>query len=288
MSVKIITDSTSYIPKEIKEELDIEVVSLNVIFNGESYREVDIKNEDFYKKMEETGEIPTSSQPAISEVLEIFKNKVSNGDKIVGIFMSSEMSGTYQTANMIKEMVLEEYPEAEIEIIDSRTNCMQMGYGAIVAAREAKKGKDIQDVVLKANDTLSKSRFLFLPETLKYLKKGGRIGGAQALLGGLLKITPILTVEDGKTTIYSKVRTKKRAVETVSNKVIDDMLEKGLGEITIHHINCEDEGIALKQNIEAKLKEHGLETNVLIESIGPIIGLHVGPGSIGVAYYTKN
>ncbi|MGL5477649.1 MAG: DegV family protein [Clostridium sp.] len=288
MSVKIITDSTSYIPKEIKEELDIEVVSLNVIFNGESYREVDIKNEDFYKKLEETGEIPTSSQPAISEVLEIFKNKVSNGDKIVGIFMSSEMSGTYQTANMIKEMVLEEYPEAEIEIIDSRTNCMQMGYGAIVAAREAKKGKDIQDVVLKANDTLSKSRFLFLPETLKYLKKGGRIGGAQALLGGLLKITPILTVEDGKTTIYSKVRTKKRAVEAVSNKVIEDMLEKGLGEITIHHINCEDEGIALKQNIEAKLKEHGLETNVLIESIGPIIGLHVGPGSIGVAYYTKN
>ncbi|MCR6516113.1 DegV family protein [Clostridium sp. LY3-2] len=284
MSVKIITDSTSYIPKEIKEELDIEVVSLNVIFNGESYREVDIKNEDFYKKLEETGEIPTSSQPAISEVLEIFKNKVSNGDKIVGIFMSSEMSGTYQTANMIKEMVLEEYPEAEIEIIDSRTNCMQMGYGAIVAAREAKKGKDIQDVVLKANDTLSKSRFLFLPETLKYLKKGGRIGGAQALLGGLLKITPILTVEDGKTTIYSKVRTKKRAVEAVSNKVIEDMLEKGLGEITIHHINCEDEGIALKQNIEAKLKEHGLETNVLIESIGPIIGLV----SIGVAYYTKN
>lgn len=288
MSVKIVTDSTSYIPKEIKEKLDIEVVSLNVILDGESYREVDIKNEDFYKKMEETGEIPTSSQPAISEVLEIFKNIVSNGDKIVGIFMSSEMSGTYQTANMIKEMVLEEYPEAEIEIVDSRTNCMQMGYGVIVAAREAKNGKDIQDVVLKANDTLSKSRFLFLPETLKYLKKGGRIGGAQALLGGLLKITPILTVEDGKTTVYSKVRTKKRAVETVANKVIEDMLEKGLGEITIHHINCEDEGIALKQNIEAKLKEHGLETNVLIESIGPIIGLHVGPGSIGVAYYTKN
>lgn len=288
MSVKIITDSTSYIPKKIKEDLDIEVVSLNVILNGESYREVDIKNEEFYKKMEETGEIPTSSQPAISEVLEIFKNKVSNGDKIVGIFMSSEMSGTYQTANMIKDMVLEEYPEGEIEIIDSRTNCMQMGYGAIVAAREAKNGKDIQDVVLKANDTLSKSRFLFLPETLKYLKKGGRIGGAQALLGGLLKITPILTVEDGKTTIYSKVRTKKRAVETVSNKVIEEMLEKGLGEITIHHINCEDEGIALKQKIEDKLKEHGLETKVLIESIGPIIGLHVGPGSIGVAYYTKN
>lgn len=288
MSVKIVTDSTSYIPKEIKEKLDIEVVSLNVILDGESYREVDIKNEDFYKKMEETGEIPTSSQPAISEVLEIFKNIVSNGDKIVGIFMSSEMSGTYQTANMIKEMVLEEYPEAEIEIVDSRTNCMQMGYGVIVAAREAKNGKDIQDVVLKANDTLSKSRFLFLPETLKYLKKGGRIGGAQALLGGLLKITPILTVEDGKTTVYSKVRTKKRAVETVANKVVEDMLEKGLGEITIHHINCEDEGIALKQNIEAKLKEHGLETNVLIESIGPIIGLHVGPGSIGVAYYTKN
>lgn len=283
MGVKIVTDSTSYIPKEIIKEYDISIVSLNVVLNGKSYREVDLDNLEFYKEMDKSDEIPTSSQPSMDEVLKVFKEKVSAGDEVVGIFLSSEMSGTYSSAHLVKNMVLEEYPEAKIEIIDSRTNCMQMGFQAIEAAKAAKEGKSIEEVVEIAKGVIDRSRFLFVPDTLKYLKKGGRIGGAAALFGTILQIKPILTVENGVTTVFDKVRTKRKAVDCIVNKVLSDINSNGLGGVMVHHINCEEEGRAL-----AKILEEKLNIEVKIQSIGPIIGLHVGPGSIGVAYYTKN
>ncbi|CUQ31278.1 fatty acid-binding protein DegV [Clostridium baratii] len=288
MGIKIVTDSTSYIPENIAKELDIKVVSLNVIMGEKSYREVELANEDFYEQMEKLGEIPTSSQPSIEEVKSAFEEIVKNGDVVVGIFISSDMSGTYQTANMIKNMVLEEYKDGEIYILDSRSNCMQTGYVAIEAARAAKESLVIEEVIKRANNVIENSRFLFMPETLKYLKKGGRIGSAAALLGGILKIVPILTVEDGKTTVFNKVRTRKRAINTIVDSVISDIKKKGVLGVTVHHINCEKEGMNLKNELQLKLKEEGYEVPVLLESIGPIIGLHVGPGSIGVVYYTKN
>ncbi len=288
MGVKIITDSTSYIPKDIRVELDIEVISLNVIFGGRSYREVDLTGEEFFKELEEMDEIPTSSQPNMNEIKEVFKSFIEKGDKVVCILISSDMSGTYQSASVAKNMLLEEYPQAEIEVIDSRTNCMQMGYATIVAAKAAKEGDDIKEIVLKTEEIINKSKFLFIPKTLKYLKKGGRIGSAAALVGSILKIVPILTVVDGRTTIFNKVRTRGKAINTIINKVIEDINKKGLGEIAIHHISCENEGIELKRKLQERLKQNGIECNIIVDSIGPIIGLHVGPGSIGVAYYTKN
>lgn len=288
MGIKIVTDSTSYIPNDIAKELDIKVVSLNVIMGEKSYREVELINEVFYEEMERLGEIPTSSQPSIEEVKSAFEEIVKNGDIVVGIFISSDMSGTYQTANMIKNMILEEYEDGEIYILDSRSNCMQTGYAAIEAARAAKESLSIEEVIKRANNVIENSKFLFMPETLKYLKKGGRIGSAAALLGGILKIVPILTVEDGKTTVFNKVRTRKRAINTIIDSVISDIKNNGVLGVTVHHINCEKEGINLKNELQLKLKEAGYEVPILLESIGPIIGLHVGPGSIGVVYYTKN
>lgn len=280
--VKVVVDSTAYIPKEMLNENDISVVSLNVLLNGKSYREVDLENKFFYKKMDELNEIPKSSQPSIEEMKNAFLNIAKDGYDIVGIFISSKMSGTYSTAHLVREMVLEEYPNTNIELIDSKSNCMQMGFSAIQAARAAKKGENIEKVVEEAKRIINSSRFLFVPETLKYLKKGGRIGSASALLGTILQIRPILTVENGETSVYDKVRTKKKAVEVILKKVLDDMTEKGLGEVIVHHINCEEEGLNLARRLEDELK-----IPVKIQSIGATIGLHVGPGSIGVAYYTK-
>lgn len=280
--VKVVVDSTSYIPKETLTENDISVVSLNVLLNGKSYREVDLENEFFYKEMNESKEIPKSSQASVEEIKEVFTNIAKSGFDIVGIFISSKMSGTYSTAHLVREMVLEEYPETRIELVDSESNCMQMGFSAIQAARAANRGENIERVVEEAKKVINTSKFLFVPDTLKYLKKGGRIGGASALFGTILQIKPILTVQNGETSVYEKVRTKKKAVEVILKKVLDDMTEKGLGDVIVHHINCEEEGLELAKRLENELK-----IPVKIQPIGAIIGLHVGPGSIGVAYYTK-
>lgn len=282
MAIKIVTDSTSYIADEYIKKYDINIVSLNVIINGVSSREVDIENEVFYEEIRNSKEIPKSSQPIPNEMLNTFKEIVKDGDSIVGIFLSSKMSGTYSNANMIKDMILEDYPDAEIHILDSKTNCMQMGFAVIEAARTASEGKSINEVINAANHVINNSRFLFTPETLEYLKKGGRIGGAAALFGNVLQIKPILTVVNGETSVFKKVRTRKKAIEEIVKTVLEEIESKGLGDIVVHHINCQEDGLKLAKALENKLGK-----KVEIQSIGPVIGVHVGPGSIGIAYYTK-
>lgn len=282
MAIKIVTDSTSYISDEYIKKYDIKLVSLNVIINGVSSREVDIENEVFYEEIRNSKEIPKSSQPIPEEMLNTFREIVEDGDSIVGIFLSSKMSGTYSNANMIKDMILEDYPDAEIHILDSKTNCMQMGFAVIEAARTASEGKSINEVINAANHVINNSRFLFTPETLEYLKKGGRIGGAAALFGNVLQIKPILTVVNGETSVFKKVRTRKKAIEEIVKTVLEEIEAKGLGDIVVHHINCQEDGLKLAKALENKLGK-----KVDIQSIGPVIGVHVGPGSIGIAYYTK-
>ena len=282
MAIKIVTDSTSYIADEYIKKYDINIVSLNVIINGVSSREVDIENEVFYEEIKNSKEIPKSSQPIPNEMLNTFKEIVEDGDSIVGIFLSSKMSGTYSNANMIKDMILEDYPDAEIHILDSKTNCMQMGFAVIEAARTASEGKSINEVINAANHVINNSRFLFTPETLEYLKKGGRIGGAAALFGNVLQIKPILTVVNGETSVFKKVRTRKKAIEEIVKTVLEEIESKGFGDIVVHHINCQEDGLKLAKALENKLGK-----KVEIQSIGPVIGVHVGPGSIGIAYYTK-
>ena len=282
MAIKIVTDSTSYISDEYIKKYDIKLVSLNVIINGVSSREIDIENEVFYEEIKNSKEIPKSSQPIPNEMLNTFREIVEDGDSIVGIFLSSKMSGTYSNANMIKDMILEDYPDADIHILDSKTNCMQMGFAVIEAARAASERKSINEVINAANHVINNSRFLFTPETLEYLKKGGRIGGAAALFGNVLQIKPILTVVNGETSVFKKVRTRKKAIEEIVKTVLDEIESKGLGDIVVHHINCQEDGLKLAKALENKLGK-----KVDIQSIGPVIGVHVGPGSIGIAYYTK-
>ena len=282
MAIKIVTDSTSYISDEYIKKYDIKLVSLNVIINGVSSREVDIENKVFYEEIRNSKEIPKSSQPIPEEMLNTFREIVEDGDSIVGIFLSSKMSGTYSNANMIKDMILEDYPDADIHILDSKTNCMQMGFAVIEAARAASEGKSIDEVINAANHVINNSRFLFTPETLEYLKKGGRIGGAAALFGNVLQIKPILTVVNGETSVFKKVRTRKKAIEEIVKTVLEEIESKGLGDIVVHHINCQEDGLKLAKALENKLGK-----KVEIQSIGPVIGVHVGPGSIGIAYYTK-
>lgn len=282
MTIKIITDSTSYIPVKIKEELDIESISLSVSFETETYDEEEIDNNVFYDKMDASNDIPISSQPNINDIYRCFEKNVLKGNSIIGIFISSQMSGTYNTALIAKNMILEKYKDATIEIVDSKTNCMQLGFIVINAAREAKQGKNMENILNRINSVKNSSRFIFIPDNLDYLKKGGRIGGAAALIGNILKIHPVLTVMDGKTTVLSKVRTKAKAIDFIVEKFIEDINIKELGEVIVHHINDEIKGRELAKRIEEITGKA-----VDVYPIGPVIGLHVGPKAIGIVYYTK-
>jgi len=281
LSIRIIADSTCYLPQEYINKYKVSIASLNVLINDKSYRETDLSNDWFYNEMAKSQIIPTSSQPSIEELYSIVESLVKDDHDIVGIFLSSDMSGTFSTSNLVKNMILENYPNAKIVMLDSRSNCMQSGFAVLEAAKAASENKSLDEVVSIAKNVIENSKFIFVPDTLDYLKKGGRIGGAAALFGSLLQIKPILTVEDGKTTVFTKVRTKKKAIDKIVNTVLEQNLKTPIKGIIVHHINCESEGQELADRLKSKL---GLD-NVKIQSIGPIIGLHVGPGSIGVAYH---
>ncbi|MFR5266104.1 DegV family protein [Clostridium sp.] len=283
MGIKVVTDSTSYIPKEYIEKYDIRVVSLNVIMNGISEREVEINDEVFYEKMELSSEIPTSSQPSTEEFYNVFEEIIKEGHSVLGIFLSSKMSGTYSTAFLIKDMILENYPNAEIEIIDSMNTTMAMGFSVVDAARKAiETSKTLGEIKAEAKEIIEKSDILFSPGGLKHFKKGGRIGAASALIGGILQIIPILHVKYGEVEVLDKVRTKKKAINQMLKIIGDKMKNKGITEAVVYHILNKSEAIDLKKRLKLELK-----IDAKIMDIGPIVGLHVGPGSIGIAYYTK-
>ena len=281
MSTIVITDSTSYIEENLREKYNIKIASLFVNFPDEELEEVAIKNEDFYPRMAKEG-IPTSSQPPVGTVYLMMEEALAQGHDIIGVFLSQKMSGAYNSAQMIAGELREAYPERKIAILDSRSNSMQLGFAALTAAKLAAEHVAFDEIVAATKANIERSRFLFIPESFEYLEKGGRIGRAGALLGSVLKITPILTVEEGVTEVYKNVRTKKRAIKTMIDKMMADHKEKGVREIAIHHIDRMDEALALKEEIQALI-----DVDIHISDIGPVIGLHVGPGAIGIVYYTN-
>ncbi len=281
MSVKIFTDSTSYLSEEMQEEWDIEIIPLSVHFSDESFVETEVDYDYFYQKIENTGEIPTSSQPAPGHFLAAFKKALAQGDHVVGIFISSTMSGTWATALNVKKQLMEQYPEARMEIMDSRNNCMALGLQVLEAARVAKAGGNIDAVIKAAQYIHERVHFYFVPETLEYLRKGGRIGTASALLGTLLNIRPILTVDmtKGMTHLLEKARGTSNAVKRILHLMEEDHKKHGLKEIIVHHINAPEKARQLKQTL---IDRYNLPVSIL--SIGPVIGLHTGLGTIGVVY----
>ena len=282
MAVKLVTDSTSYIDEYNKNELDIQVVNLSVHFPDASFDETRVEYDDFYQKIERDNVIPTSSQPTIGQVCDVFRKIVANGDDVLGIFISAQMSGTCESALTAKDIILEEYPQARIEIIDSKTNCMALGLQVVEAAKAAKAGQTMEQVIETAERVRSSVRFYFVPATLEYLIKGGRIGGAAAIIGSILQIRPILYVNDGVTDIFAKVRGTRKAVEKIFAQLQEDAKAYGLKHLLVHHINDVKQG----QEIAAYLSRL-YNREVPIFSIGPVIGAHVGPGAVGVVYCTE-
>lgn len=283
MAIKLVTDSTSYIEEKTRKELDITTVNLSVNFPDESFDETKVDYDYFYNKIHKEQTIPTSSQPPLGTIYETFKEIVARGEQILGIFLSAQMSGTYETAMRAREMALEEYPEARIELLDSKMNCMALGLQVIEAAVAAQAGKTMEEVMEIAFWIRERVHFFFVPASLEYLIKGGRIGGAAAILGSLLQIKPILYVNDGMTDMRDRVRGGRAALKCLQSLLHEDAKKFGLKHLLVHNIHDPEKGNALAQNLSQIYNRE-----VLNLAIGPVIGCHVGPGTVGIVYCTEN
>lgn len=282
MNIQLITDSTAYIPESLLKEHHIHIISLGVHYDHRHQDETDMNYGEFYDHLQKAKVLPTSSQPPVEKFVTHFKKAAEAGESVIGVFISSDMSGTFSTASMARDMVLETHPEADIHLIDSRTNCMEMGFAVLEAATLRETNRTPLEIATSISGFTQRSRFVFVPKTLDYLKKGGRIGGASALIGSVLKILPILTVEEGKTAILTKVRTQRKAITTIMDEMMNDFEKYGCGQVAVHHIHDEEAGNALAETLSKRIKR-----KVPVIPIGPVIGLHVGPGTVGIAYTTQ-
>ncbi|KUG03910.1 degv family protein [hydrocarbon metagenome] len=284
MTVKLVTDSTSYIPESVCEEHGIKIASLGVCFPDEFFLETEVDYNYFYEKIDREGIIPTSSQPAPGLFYKIFEQIVKNGDEVLGIFISTGISGTCGSAATAREMILEKYPEARIEIMDSRNVCMGLGLQVLAAAEAARNGKSMEEVLEAASWVRERVHFYFVPLTLDYLQKGGRIGGAAALIGSVLSIKPILYISsEGKIEVFEKVRGLQGAVKHLYKKLKKDVDRYGLKSLVVHQVHDLLRGQEVAQEIGDNLEIEGIP----VLAIGPVIGLHVGPGSFGIVYCTE-
>jgi DegV family protein with EDD domain len=279
MPVSVVADSTCYVPQRLVEDLHIHVVPLSATLGGVTQDEPDIDATGFYRRMRETGEFPTSSQPSPASLIAAFEDGAKRGDEVVGVFISSKMSGTYSTALTARDQVLERFPDARIEIVDSRSNSMEEGFAVLAAARAAAAGGNADACVAAAEAVIDRSRWLFVPATLDYLRMGGRIGAASALVASMLQIHPILTVKNGVTDAFKKVRTFDRAMREIAEYVAADDKAYQLEEAVVHHIDAPEDGRRL-----ADMIQQATDKPVEIIPLGPVVGLHVGPGSLGVVY----
>jgi DegV family protein with EDD domain len=282
MPISVVTDSVASIPADILAENEIQVVSLFINDGETNQRELDMDVADFYARLEDMRSLPTSSQPSLDEIISVFRGALERGSDIVGVFISDKMSGTVQTARLAADMVLGDFPGRRIEVVDSGSNSMEEGFGAIAAAKAALAGETIERCLAAANDTLRRTRYLFTPHTLEYLRRGGRIGGASAMLGGLLQIKPILTVERGETQTFAKVRTQTRALAEITRTFTEDIAAYGFKQVIVHYIADKE----LAERYAAEQIEPLAGGPVRVIPVSPVIGLHVGP-AVAIVYETQ-
>ncbi|MBS4539083.1 DegV family protein [Clostridium sp. D2Q-11] len=283
MRVKIITDSACDLPKEIIKKYDIEVMPLMVILNEKEYEDgVDIEAENLYKRMRE-GAAPKTAQASPGKIKEVFTKYAKENRECVYVGFSSELSGTFNTSVIMKEEVLEEYPDFKIEVFDSKA--ASMGFGLIVhkAGQLAEEGKSIEEI-LEAVDFYSKHmEHIFTVDSLEYLYRGGRVSKTKAFVGGLLNIKPILDVEDGKLIPIEKVRGRNKVVK----RMIEIMKERG------KDLENQVVGISHGDDIEVAMQAKELmETNFgvknfIVSMIGSSVGSHSGPGTLAIFFLNK-
>ena len=276
MKTAIVTDSTAYLPPYILEKLDIHTIPLTVTIDGQAYdEEVDLTSEEFYDKVRGEGPLPKTSQPPVGRFVELFESLKVNHEAIISIHLSSGISGTYAGAVQAGDMV----EGVDVRAFDSELSCYVQGFYVIRAAEMAKEGATPDEIMDELEEMKKTTRAYFMVDDLAHLQRGGRLSSAQALIGGLLQVKPVLHFQNKVIVPFEKIRTRKKAMKRIADMLAEDA-EKYPLDAAIIHANRPEEAQIWKQELSERLPD----VNFTISHFGPVIGTHLGEGSMGLGW----
>jgi DegV family protein with EDD domain len=275
--VAIITDSTAYIPKDILANLNVTVAPQVLIWGNETLRDgVDIQPEAFYNRLQKSTVMPTTSQVTIGQFKDMFSNLLDEGKQVLALLISTKLSGTIDSAVQAKDML----PGAAIEIVDSKTTAMALGFQVLTVARAADGGASLAECKALAEKSTEHVGVVFAVDTLEFLHRGGRIGGGQRFLGTVLNMKPILEVTGGRVEGIERVRTRSKSL----NRLVE-IIEERIGgrkpvRLATLHANSPEDARALLDMANSRL--NAVES--IISEVSPVVGTHTGPGTVGLAF----
>jgi DegV family protein with EDD domain len=278
--VSIVTDSSAHLPQQYIDQYGIHVVPLNVIWYGKTYQDgVDITVNDFYERLANSNEMPTTSQTNVFTYEELFKKLISEGNSILVLPISAGLSACMKSAMDARAS----FPGASIEIVDTRLVSMALSCQVLEAARAAEAGASLAECKAAAEEAYNRIGVYFTVETLKYLYKGGRIGSAKHLFGTVLKIRPVLEIRDGKIELVESVMTNRKAVQRMIDLVERDVKGHDRVHISVFHAGVEKQAIMLQEVLDQRLKP----VENILSWVSPVIGSHTGPGTLSIAYMVE-
>ena len=278
----VVTDSTAYIPAEALRGLEIPSIPLWLHLDDKSYRDgVDIQPKAFYEILGNSKAFPTTSQPSAGEFAEFFtKVGADDVETIVGVFISSKLSGTVWNAQAAAARL----EDLDVRVVDSKSASMGTGLMALAAAQAAAAGKSADDIVAEAECRRDCTYVIFAVDTLEYLHRGGRIGGAKRLLGTMLNTKPLLHLDDGAIQALGKARTMRKAIASLLDATAERLQGKAMEQVSIIDVNAPDEAKAVAQQVTERF---GVST-VYRAAVSPVIGAQVGPGTVGICFCTES
>lgn len=278
--IAVITDSTSDLPRSLAEAHQIHVMPQILIMDDRTWLDgIDIDASAFYELLRSSTSFPKTSQPSVQAFQDLFAEVAHGCEGIVAVLISDELSGTLNSALAARDNL----PRIPIEIVDSRAASMQLGLIALETAKAANAGEDLQSVADRARSMVGRCHVYFLVDTLEYLHRGGRIGAAARIFGSAMNLKPILEVSDGLVTPVTRVRTRRKALERM-HELIEEKISPGdRVHMAVLHVAAPDEAV----RVSAELQERYEPVELIRSECGPVIGAHVGPGTVGVAFFVE-
>ncbi|MCI0520703.1 MAG: DegV family protein [Chloroflexi bacterium] len=275
--VAIVTDSTAYIPKDQVESLGITVTPQVLVWGEQTYRDgVDIQPEEFYTRLKKASVMPSTSQATIAAFHQIFTRLLEEDYDVLAVLLSNDLSGTIASALGARDML----PGTPIEIVDSRTTAMAMGFQVLLAARAAQQGASLADCKALAEKATGHVGVVFAVDTLEFLHRGGRIGGGARFLATALNIKPILEVVGGKVEAVERVRTRTKSL----HRIVELIEERIAGRTPVHlatlHANAPEEA----RQVLALAQSRFQVVESVFSEVSPVVGVHAGPGTVGLAF----